>query len=251
MGHELSYFLCATPRSGTTMLCDLLAATGRAGRPQSYFRRQDIERRARGYGLRANDFAHSRDFDRAYLDAVLREGAGDSGIFGLRIMWGTVAEMAERLSALRPDLRDAELFESLFGRIVYVHVSRGDKVAQAISLLKAELSGLWHVAADGSERQRTAPPARPSYDPDRIAELVGELEQDEASWNAFFAANEIAPVRIEYEALAAAPRVELQKILVGMNLPAELADAVEVRTSKMADAESGAWADRFRRARGA
>lgn len=251
MPHELSYFLCATPRSGTTLLCDLLAGTGRAGWPQSYYRRQDIEPRARGYGLHPDAFADGVMFDKAYLDAVLREGAGDTGIFGLRIMWGTVAEMAERLRPLRPSLRDAELFEELFGPLIYVHVSRRDKVAQAISLLKAEQSGLWHLAADGSERQRTARPAQPHYDADRIADLVGELERDDVSWIAFFAENRITPVQIEYEALAAAPRLQLQNILLGLRLPPELAQTVEAGTSKMADAESSAWAERFRRERGA
>ena len=251
MAHELGYFLCATPRSGTTLLCDLLADTGQAGRPQSYYREQDVERRARGYGLHADKFADRVDFDQAYLDAVLREGAGDTGIFGLRIMWGTVAEMAARLRPLRPSLRDAALFEELFGPLVYVHVSRRDKVAQAISLLKAEQSGLWHLAADGSERQRTAPPAQPRYDADRIADLVGELERDDASWSAFFAENRIAPVQVDYEGLAAEPGREVQKILLGLRLPPELAHTVEPATTKMADAESIAWADQFRRERGA
>lgn len=250
MAHHLSYFLCATPRSGTTLLCDLLSATGRAGRPQSYYRRQDIDRRAEAYGLRAGRFASAADFERAYLDAVLREGAGETGVFGLRVMWGTVAEMAERLRPICAHEDPADLFEALFGPLVYVHVSRRDKVAQAISLLKAEQSGLWHLAADGSERQRSAPPSATRYDADRIAALVDELERDDASWDAFFAQRRIAPVRIAYEALSEAPRSELEKILLALSLPTELAAGVTAGTAKMADAESIAWAGRFREARG-
>ena len=41
-GRALSYALCATPRSGSTLLCDLLADTGVAGRPDSFFRPQAI-----------------------------------------------------------------------------------------------------------------------------------------------------------------------------------------------------------------
>ncbi|HMF66717.1 MAG TPA: Stf0 family sulfotransferase, partial [Phyllobacterium sp.] len=33
-----SYVICGTPRSGSTLLCDLLESTGIAGRPASYFR---------------------------------------------------------------------------------------------------------------------------------------------------------------------------------------------------------------------
>lgn len=250
MANNSSYFLCATPRSGTTLLCGLLADMGRAGQPQSYYRRQDIERRARGYGLHADQFSDQVEFEQAYLNAVLREGRGHSGIFGLRIMWGSVAEMAERLRPLRPALGDAALFEELFGPLTYVHVSRRDKVAQAISLSKAEQTGLWHVAADGSERQRTAPPALAHYDAGRLAELVAELEQDDCAWSAFFADNEIRPVKIEYEDLAASPRTELRKILQALNLPQDLAETVDAVTSKMADSESSAWGDQFRRERG-
>src|SRR3954467_13591327 len=32
-----SYLVCATPRSGSTLLCELLAATGVAGRPAEHF----------------------------------------------------------------------------------------------------------------------------------------------------------------------------------------------------------------------
>ncbi len=34
-----SYIICATPRTGSTFLCDLLAATGVAGAPDSFFMR--------------------------------------------------------------------------------------------------------------------------------------------------------------------------------------------------------------------
>ncbi len=141
------------------------------------------------------------------------------------------------------------MFEELFGPLIYVHVSRRDKVAQAVSLLKAEQSGLWHLAADGSERQRTAPHAQPTYDADRIADLIGELERDDASWGAFFAANGITPVQIEYEALAAEPNLQVQKILSGLNLPAKLTEAIKAGTAKMADAGSSAWIERFRQER--
>jgi Stf0 sulphotransferase len=33
-----SYFICASPKTGSTLLCGLPADTGRAGKPESYFR---------------------------------------------------------------------------------------------------------------------------------------------------------------------------------------------------------------------
>jgi LPS sulfotransferase NodH len=249
MSHQLAYLLCATPRSGTTLLCDLLGATGQAGRPRSYYRRQDILRHAAGWGLRPEGFADAGAFDRAYLAAVLEQGASGTGVFGMRMMWGTLAEFYDRLGPLHVHAEGRALLEEIFGPLVYVHVSRRDKVAQAISLLKAEQTGLWHMGADGSDRERTAPSAPVGYDADRIAETLGELEHDDAAWEGFFAQHGITPVRVEYETLAKSPQAELRKLLVALGRSEAAADEVMVRTSRMADAESRAWAARFRQER--
>jgi trehalose 2-sulfotransferase len=36
-----SYFVCGTPRTGSSLLLGLLESTGVAGRPQAYFREPD------------------------------------------------------------------------------------------------------------------------------------------------------------------------------------------------------------------
>src|SRR4051794_11021098 len=48
----LGYLVCATPRSGSTLLCELLTSTGVAGRPAEYFeelRATSLPRQAREY----------------------------------------------------------------------------------------------------------------------------------------------------------------------------------------------------------
>jgi trehalose 2-sulfotransferase len=246
MSHRLAYLICATPRSGTTMLCDLLSASCQAGRPQSYYRRQDIDARAAGWGLWPADFPDQLTFEQAYLDAVLEEGSGDTEVFGLRLMWGTVGEVVERLGPLHGAASAKVLFETIYGPLVYVHVTRRDKVAQAISLMKAEQSGLWHVAADGSDRQRSAPTAPVRYDAGRIGELAGELESEDAAWTDYFVSHGIAPVRVEYEALAADPHAGVGKVLIALGCPPDAIEGLAAQTSRMADAQSNAWAERFR-----
>lgn len=250
MNPKVSYIICATPRSGTTLLCDLLTATGVAGAPNSYFRRQDIPRRAEAWGVSQSLQNDPEAFDRAYIDAALREGRAGTDVFGLRLMWGTLAELSARLSRLYSDQSDAAaLLERAFGRIVYVHVSRDDKVAQAVSLLRAEQSGLWHVAPDGSERQRSAPPAPILYDFDRIAAYVDELEYDDAAWTSFFAERDIAPVKLSYEALASHANREIGTVLRALGVSPQAADHVGPKTARMADDESVAWSERFQRER--
>jgi trehalose 2-sulfotransferase len=250
MARRASYLICATPRSGTTLLCDLLTETGKAGVPHSYYRRQDIPWRAERWGVLQGQPGDPVEFDSAYLKAVLRVGTGATEVFGLRLMWSTVVEFCERLSRLFPgELETAALLEKAFGLLVYVHVFREDKVAQAISLLRAEQSGLWHLAADGTERQRSGPPALTGYDDARLAELVDELEHDDAAWSAFFAEAAISPVRVRYEDLAVRPDGEVQKILEALGCSSTLTTLVVPRTAKMADHISQEWRERFRQER--
>jgi LPS sulfotransferase NodH len=192
----------------------------------------------------------SEEFDRSYLAAVLRAGQSKNGVFGRRLMWGSVAELSTRLGALYPDLHgDAALFERAFGSILYIHLSREDRIAQAVSRLKAEQSGLWHLAADGTERERLSPPQTPTYDADRLSDLLDELESDNAAWTAFFAQNRIEPMRLTYETMAVEPQVALASILSALGREPDIAATVTARTRKLADETSIEWADRFRRER--
>lgn len=246
MARFSSYILCATPRSGSTLLCDMLAATHVAGRPHSFFRQEDILEWADHWGVPRSNLADDPDFDRAYLAAMLRHGTDGTGIFGLRLMWGSVVDAFRRLDRLYPGLPDVPAqFEKAFGPALYVHLSRRDKVAQAVSRTRAEQSGLWHLGADGTERERTAPPQPAAFDAERIAALVDELQTDDAAWNDFFDTHHIEPLRLTYETLAADPQAALAGILSALGRDPEIAMTVNVRTAKLANATSREWVDRF------
>jgi LPS sulfotransferase NodH len=246
-----SYIIAATPRSGSTLLCDLLSGTGIAGEPHSYYRREDILDYARKWRVPSPGVIGAPAFERSYLEAVRRAGAAGTSIFGLRIMWRTVAELCARLSAIHPDPPDdAARIGLAFGNPLYIHLSRRDKVAQAVSRLKAEQSGLWHRAADGTERERTAPPAPLVYDADRLAGLVNELELDDAAWSGWFARFGIEPLRLTYEGLAAAPRAALTQVLFELALDPRAAASIDARTARLADETSLEWAYRFREGMG-
>ena len=55
---ELSYLICATPRSGSTLLCAALGDAGLAGHPEEHFQvllETDRRRQPRDYFQRSND----------------------------------------------------------------------------------------------------------------------------------------------------------------------------------------------------
>jgi hypothetical protein len=94
VAEKSGYLLCASPRSGSTMLCDLLGRTRRAGLPESLFRGPDIAQYADEWGVVAPD----GQWDRSYLDAARKHGSADSGCFAMRIMWSDMPPFLERLA---------------------------------------------------------------------------------------------------------------------------------------------------------
>lgn len=227
------------------MLCDLMASSGALGKPQSFYRPESIADWATR--LDVNHEPGSDTFERAYLAAIRKEGADATGTFGLRLMWDIVESLVERLSPLFPDKQNhADLIESAFGHPLYIHLVREDKVAQAVSLVRAKQSGQWHLASDGSVRQGSKDPSPSTYDARAIEKEINSLTQDDTAWEKWFAAQRLLSLQITYEGLASDPQSVLQSLLAAMDHDPSLARDVEPATSKMADDESRQWIERYR-----
>ncbi len=164
------------------------------------------------------------------------------------MMWENVAGLSERLKDFFPGLKsDSARFQSAFGPLCYLHLSREDKIAQAVSLLKAEQSGLWHVNADGTERERLKPEQSPVYDSGLLSEFVATLEKHDLAWRRWFAEQEINPIHVTYGSLSSEPQTVLANVLSSLGLEPSKAREVEPGTAKLADSESCEWAIRFRK----
>ena len=160
-----AYIICATPRSGSTLLCSQLTASRIAGRPDSYFAPEYIGEWAEAWGLGGSTASDDEIFNRDYLAAMIRVGTAGTGIFGLRLMWSSIGEAAQRLEAGLGGKGDiVRQIHRAFGPTLFIHLSRQDKAAQAVSLVRAQQTGLWHVSANGVELERTGPPQAPVFD---------------------------------------------------------------------------------------
>ena len=147
-----SYIICTSPRSGSTLLCKLLAATGVAGNPDSYFHRPSISDWLADLGLTRKRSVPERELLEAIFRAAIAKGTLGTGIFGLRLQRHSFDFFTEKLAVLYPEhSNDVERFQAAFGRTLFVHLTRRDKVAQAVSYVKAQQTGLWHAAPDGTE----------------------------------------------------------------------------------------------------
>lgn len=214
--------------------------------PDSHFHSPSVERWLKVYGLDETPFASREAALRAVFEAALTRGTADTDIFGLRMQRGSFGFFMEQLSFLSPGaLNDISRIENVFGSTTFIHLSRKDRVSQAISRVRAEQTGLWHRHADGSEMERLAPPKEPHYDPDAIARHIEELNTLDAEWERWFEQHKLEPLRIAYDALSADPQKVLSEVLSSIGCDPTVAEQVETPTAKLADRESQDWRQRF------
>lgn len=241
-----SYIICATPRTGSTLLCDLLASTRVAGEPDSFFMRDLDPIWAERWGLPPRNGKGSVDHSSAYLKAAIAAGRGQTGIFGLRLMRKDLPDLMTMIDLVYPAISsDKERLQAAFGRVLCIHLSRQDKLSQAISLVKAEQSGLWHIAPDGSELERLAPPKGPEYDFVRIKAKLDELESYDAKWVSWFSEQNIKALRINYETLSENPDAAILAICEQLGVQPPSPGTLVSGVAKLADAASREWITRF------
>lgn len=235
--------LCAAPRSGSTLLCDLLSRTGDAGAPASYLRPASIARYATEWRLAAG----ADTWDERYLRAIRHHSAGASGCPALRIMWSDMPAVLDRLRAIDPEQSsDKARIRHLLGVEHFVHLRRADLVAQAVSLVLADQTGLWHMNASGSVREVAPGGGEPVYDQHRIATELQKLQDEAEGWEAWFGSQTISPVRLAYEDLAADPAKVLQDVLEAIGRPVRR-PLPDPGTARLANHINDDWASRFRR----
>jgi trehalose 2-sulfotransferase len=234
-----SYLLCGTPRTGSTWLCSLLASTGVAGRPESYFREPDQQQWAARLGVPITGSGHF-DFA-AFVAGAVRFGSTSNGVFGARVMWGTMSLLVQGLAGPSKQ-SDIEVLQAAFGPLRFVHLRRRDIVGQAVSWTRAEQSGHWQ---DGDESG-----AEPRLDLHEVDGFVRAIHEHNAGWEAWFAAEGIEPLDVCYEALVTDPGSVVRSVLswIGTHQPPGWEPSWPHR--RQADAISDDWVRRYRESRG-
>ncbi|MDH6218357.1 aminoglycoside adenylyltransferase family protein [Streptomyces pseudovenezuelae] len=247
-----TYFICATPRTGSSLLLGLLDSTGVAGHPQAYFRSPDEVAWSERWGI-AHMSQGALDYG-DFVRAALAEGRTGNGVFGAKLMWGTHAELAGRLAGLHPDLAGNELrlLEREFGRIRFVYLYRDDILAQAVSWLRAEQTGVWFIGGKGEIGGGGAGGGgqgaddRPRFDRDAVTRTMRTIEEHNAGWERWFEAYGVQPHRIRYEDLSADPHAVTHGVLdfLGLALPA--GRQVTPSHQRQADRLNEEWMARYR-----
>ena len=264
----LSYLVCATPRSGSTLLCELLGQTDVAGHPEEYFealRHSGVPRRPHEYFDRErhaniierlafrempdgivrapNPLWDATDYG-PYLQWALEQGTTPNGVFGAKLMWGYLGDFATLLRTIdgMAGLPVPELLTRAFPDLRYVQITREDKVRQAISLWKAVQTQAWRRENGDSGR----PVATPVFSFRAINYLVRLLTAHDASWDAYFLGLGPPPLKLTYEELAADQGPVVRRVLEHLGIPAPEPLALPApRLSVQADELSEDWVRRF------
>ena len=248
MVEPTGYVICTTPRSGSTLLCRMLAATGLAGDPESLFHRPSLEHWAKSLGVTRSPNMSDRDYAREIFAASIPVGQGGTPVFAFRQQPHALGFFCEVLRDVVPEAQsDAARMSEVFGPLKFIRLTRTDKLAQAISLVIAEQTGLWHRNADGTEYERLAPPAPPKFDRPSIEAAVERFKGYDNDWEEWFSQQAIEPLHLNYEALAADPKSVLAHVLGYLGLPESSADTIEVPMQRLSNAVTENWLERMAR----
>jgi LPS sulfotransferase NodH len=254
-----SYLVCATPRSGSTLLCETLHGTGVAGNPLEFFEalpETGVPRRPLDYLAGLEDQEALGLIERVpppepppysdvrgcatyadHLAKVRRDGTTPNGVFGAKIMWGHLEDLGRRLDT--PDL--GALADDLFDRPRFVWVRRVDTVRQAVSLWRAMQTQSWRA-----ENEPAA--GEPRYSFAALHHLVRLLSGHDAAWERFFADRGERVLTLAYEDVAADLATALRRTLdhIGVAPPPGALDALP-RMRRQADERSDEWAAAYAR----
>ena len=237
MKPAISYIIASTQRSGTHLLCTILRSTGIAGSPDEFFLSKPGETWEKRWG------APSRD---RYIERVLQDNTGVTGVFGAVVMWSYWERMLQMLQELREHNRftGPELIAELFNRPKYIWMRRRNRVEQAVSWAMACQTGVWAQRMGVTPQ----PDATPKFDFKVIDEWCNRIAAHEASWANYFRENQIEPLVLYYEDVVACHRVAAERVLEFLALP--LPHRMEISApaiEKQANEISAQWAASYRK----
>jgi trehalose 2-sulfotransferase len=273
-GTALSYLICATPRSGSTLLCAALDDTGIAGHPEEHFEvllETGQPRQPRDYFQRSNDpevwallddpefgnvlgeyggrySAHPArrdpdwrppDFERL-VEEALRKGTTENGVLGTKIMWAYFRDfvrLARRTWGLT-DVRPCGVPASVLPNLRrFVWMRRRDTTRQAVSLWKALQTQQWRKDSDedvGGQGLR--------FNFAAVDHLKLRIDEHNAAWQDFFEGCGVEPMEVVYEELVEDYRGTVRGLLDGIGIPVPENFAVaEPKMRRQADELSEEW----------
>lgn len=225
------YIVASTPRTGSYLLCEGLQSSGIAGRPTEVFS-PDFQSIWRRRWCMSPDAGFAE-----YLHRAVRHGTTPNGVYGLKIHWMHVQQLA--VQAGFAGAYD-EVLDYLFPESMFVHITRRDRRAQAISYYRALATNEWWQIEGVANDQSNGSTA--VFDASAILALEREISRQEEGWQKYFRKRNLRPLLVEYETLATEYQEQLARVLSYLGLDSSVAAAVPApRLVQQSDAQSFTW----------
>lgn len=227
--------LCATPRTGSYLLCEGLQHTGMAGVPNEYLSVGFEKYWRPRWGVKTYD---------EYLARVTKTGSTPNGVFGVKVhpvQFAYFGRQASGKSTTSPTER-RELFERSFPGARYVWMRRRDKLLQGISYARALQSRVWWNAEKPPSPYDPPRPDAVRFDRALLERCVTQMHVEEHVWSDYFEANGIEPLQVDYEDLVQDPLAAVRDVVAHLDL--KLPDDFSLPPTKFkrqADSTTETW----------
>lgn len=212
------YVVCATPRSGSNFLCQLLASTGSLGTPREYFN---------VVGRRKYDDPDYPEDPHEQLRRVVTTGATGNGVYGVKVHPFQLAPLLHRMDVFA-ELPDARA----------LWIRRRDRLGQALSWARAQQTGQ-HRAGDPAEGEAT-------FAPEAIERCRSRLGDQETFWAEHLDSRGVPTLQVFYEDLVESPQAHVDQVAEFVGVPGPLPvdrSAVTVRVQR--DALTEGWRAKY------
>lgn len=239
--------VAATNRSGSTLLCRALAATGEFGTPpelvnphevitRDALRRRPLHTIGLGCSLLARWRQPGQKWEKVHrytpsgarrlLDAAPSRWGSTDGTLTFKLMW----------HPYRIALLENGLDVHYWGVPVHwVRIQRHDRLRQAISYAKATASSQW------SSEQR--PLAVPQFDRAAIESRLRDLDDSEEHWDRYFERIGVTPYPVTYEELDGEYEAVIRALLDHLGRPDLAVPARQLQ--RQADRSTEEWVARY------
>ena len=226
--HKL-YVVFLTARSGSSWLIDLAKSTGTLGCPQEWFNPDFVAGEEASLGCLPPKLLNTMEIN-LYIQKVVEQQGNDAA--GIELSYYSALKVFELLDGPV----DASIFSAAF------YLRRRDIVAQGISLYRSATSGFFHSYQTDSDAQARF--AGMEYDAEAIKHYIEHLLECELGFERMFADYGIAPLRVYYEDLVAAPGyvLSIMSKLLGTRVERY---CIKSSLKKVSDSKNSLWASRF------
>jgi LPS sulfotransferase NodH len=217
-----SYIIASLPRSGSQFLSGELWKTGALGAPCEYlFPAYDM--RPMMNRLRATSPAD-------YIAKLVACRSSPNGVFGMNV----------HIQHFKPFLRGYPALLDVLQPLTFIHTTRRNKVAQAVSMAKAYQTSTW------TSLQAKAVTSPTTYNRELIERCIEDLAHQEREWEQWFVEHDVRPFRLAYEDLAADRAGTIRTIMAALDVKDDERKAVEIPpVEKQSDGTNAEWIARF------